>query len=147
MSTAARGAHTLVIYRPSARADAALRELAQAASQGGGRITVLTLVVQESEERGCCDTRSVLWNDVSRGLARDDLSQARLAVEDDQGVALDLLPFSGRGAAKAVIREAVARGANEVVLADPRAVPIGPLERRRLRRDSPVPVRHQAALD
>ena len=84
----------------------------------------------------------MLWNDVSRGLAHEDLSKAHLAVDDDQAVELELLPFSGRGAAKAVIREAVARGANEVLLADPRVVPVGPLELRRLRRDSPVPVRH-----
>jgi hypothetical protein len=83
----------------------------------------------------------VLWNDVSRGLAHQDLSRARLAVEDDETVELGLLPFSGRRAASAVIRAALARGASEVVLADPRAVPLGPLERRRLRRDSPVPVR------
>jgi bifunctional N-acetylglucosamine-1-phosphate-uridyltransferase/glucosamine-1-phosphate-acetyltransferase GlmU-like protein len=141
MSTVEPGTHTLVIYRPSPLADATLRQLAQAASEGGARMTVLTLVVQEPEERGCCDTRSVLWNDVSRGLAHQDLSRARLAVEDDETVELGLLPFSGRRAASAVIRAALARGASEVVLADPRAVPLGPLERRRLRRDSPVPVR------
>jgi hypothetical protein len=140
MSTAAAGSHTLVVYQPSERADAALRQVAEEAAESGGRITVLTLMAQEPEGRGCCDTRSVLWNDVCRGLARDDLSTARLAVEGNEAVDLGVLPFSGRGAARAVIREAVDREADAIVLADPRAIPLGPLERRRLRRGSPVPV-------
>jgi hypothetical protein len=43
-----------------------------AALENGGRLTVLSLVAQEQESRGCCDTRSVLWNDITRGLARGD---------------------------------------------------------------------------
>ncbi len=140
MPAAGTGVHTLVVYGASPRADAALRALTRAAAEHGGRITVLSLVVEEPESRRCCDTRSVLWNDFSRGFAHEDLSRAALAVEGDQVVELDLLPFSGRRAADAVIREALARDADEIVFADLRATAIGPLDRRRLRRNSPVPV-------
>ena len=62
-----------MVYRPSPRADLLLRTLAEAAAADGGRLTVLSLVVQEPEKTGCCDTRSVMWNDVLRGIAREDL--------------------------------------------------------------------------
>ena len=106
---------------------------------------MLSLVVQESEKNGCCDTRSVMWNDVLRGLAKEDLARARLAVEDHAAFELDVLAFSGRRAADAVIGEALERNADAIVLADVRAIPIGALERRRLRRRSPVPVAEGAA--
>ena len=122
------------MYGPSARADAALRELAER----GGRVTAVRLVAQESEAQGCCDTRSVLWNEICRDLAREDLARARLAVEGHEGVQLEFVLFSGR---RPVLREARAREADEVILADPRATPLGRLARRRLRRTSPVPVR------
>jgi hypothetical protein len=134
------GAHTLVVYRSSPRADAALRALAETALADGGRVTVLSLVVQEPEKNGCCDTRSVMWNGVLRGIAREDLARARMAVEDHPAVALDVLAFSGRRAADVVIREAIARNADAIMLADARTGRIGVLERRRLRRKSPVPV-------
>ena len=133
-------AHTLVVYRPSPRADAALRTLAEAALADGGRVTVLSLLVQEPENNGCCDTRSVMWNEVLRGIAREDLARARLAVEDHPAVELEAVAFSGRRAADVVIREAVARDADSIMLADARSGRIGALERRRLRRRSPVPV-------
>jgi hypothetical protein len=139
------GAHTLVVYAASARADAVLRGLAEAAFEDGGRLTVLSLVAQEPDSRGCCDTRSVFWNDVLRGLASQDLTRARLVVEDHAHVALEMLAFSGRRAADAVIGEALERNVDAIVLADVRAIPIGALERRRLRRRSPVPVAEGAA--
>ena len=126
------------MYGPSARADAALRQLAER----GGRVTAVRLVAQESEAQGCCDTRSVLWNEICRDLAREDLARARLAVEGHAGVQLDFVLFSGRRPDQVVVREALARDADEVVLADPRATPLGRLARRRLRRTSPVPVRN-----
>ena len=43
--------------------------------------------------------------------------------------------------ADSVAREAVARGADEIVLSDPRGSGLGRLELRRLRRSSAVPVR------
>jgi hypothetical protein len=125
------------VYGPSARADAALRQLAER----GGRVTAVRLVAQESEAQGCCDTRSVLWNEICRDLAREDLARARLAVEGHEGVQLDVVLFSGRRPDRVVVREALARDADEVLLADPRATPLGRLARRRLRRRSPVPVR------
>lgn len=134
------GAHTLVVYGASSRADATLRVLTEAASEHGGRLTVVSLVAQESESNACCDTRAVLWNDVVRGLAAKDLGRARRAMGHDAGVDIDVLTFSGRRAAEAVIGEAMARDADAIVLADSRAIPIGALERRRLRRSSPVPV-------
>jgi hypothetical protein len=137
MATGAEEPHTLVVYGASARADAALRRLAVA----GRRVTAVRLVAQESDARGCCDTRSVLWNEICRNLAHEDLRRARLAVEGHQGVHLDLVLFSGRRPDEVVVREALARDADEVVLADPRSTPLGRLARRRLRRASPVPVR------
>ena len=62
-------AHTLVLYRPSARADVTLRSLCQRAREGATRVTVVVLARQEAQQKGCCDTRSVLWNDLSRQLA------------------------------------------------------------------------------
>jgi nucleotide-binding universal stress UspA family protein len=124
--------HTLVVYGPSARADDVLRELADS------RVTVLSLVPQESEDAGCCDTRSVLWNEISRDLGREALARARLALDDRDAVRLEVVHFSGRHAADAIVREVLDRDADAVVLAN---APLGRLARRRLRRLSPVPVR------
>jgi hypothetical protein len=129
--------HTLVVYRPGQHADGRLRRLAEAARESGGRLTVLTPLAQEPERRGCCDTRSVMWNEVCRDLAQASLAKARRAFAADDQVEVGVLPFPGRRLADAVIREAVAREADEVAL----AASLGPLERRRLRRRSPVPVR------
>jgi nucleotide-binding universal stress UspA family protein len=110
-------------------------------------VTVLSLVVQEAEKTGCCDTRSVMWNDVLRGIAREDLARARVAVEGHPAVTVDMVSFSGRRAADVVIREAVARDADAIILADARSGRIGALERRRLRRKSPVPVSEGVSMD
>ena len=141
MSTGEGASHTLVVYGPSARADLALRRLAETTSDHGGRITAVRLVAQESEGQGCCDTRSVLWNEISRDLARADLSRARLAVDGHEAVHLEMVLFSGRRPDEVVVREALTRDADEVVLADPRVTPLGRRARRRLHRLSPVPVR------
>jgi hypothetical protein len=133
--------HTLVVYRPGARADDALRGLADSASEHGGRLTVVKLVAQEPEHAGCCDTRSVLWNEISRELGREDLSRAHLAVAGDEAVDLEVVLFSGRHAADVIVNEVRSRNADEVVLA---GAPLGLLARRRLRRTSPVPVRRAA---
>jgi hypothetical protein len=89
---------------------------------------------------GCCDRRSVFWNEVCRDLARGALASAWKAVDGDEAVELDMLPLAGRRRADAVAREALARRADEIVLVDPRRSGLGRLERRRLRRRSPVPV-------
>ena len=133
-------AHTLVLYRAGRRADAALRKLALAANQRGGRVTVLSLARQEPESSGCCDTRSVLWNEICRELASEDLARAALAIDGSQTVELDTLIYSDRHVADALAREALARGADAIVLADRRSSGLGLLEQRRLRRRSPVPV-------
>ena len=130
----------MVLYRPSARADKALRRITEAARKTSGRVTVLSLAPHEPESSGCCDRRSVLWNEVCRDLARDDLASASEVLNGDETVELDVLPLSGRRRADAVAREALTRGADEIVLVDPRTSGLGWLERRQLRRRSPVPV-------
>lgn len=132
--------HTLVLYGRSKRADAYLRRLAQRARETGERLTVLSLVRQEDERRRCCEIQSAMWNQICRELGREDLAHAYMAVEADERVELDTLLAEGRHVADTVAAEALARNADEIALADPRASGLGPLERRRLRRRSPVPV-------
>jgi nucleotide-binding universal stress UspA family protein len=132
--------HTLVLYRSSRRADEALRDLCRAADERGTRVTVLALALEERPSRGCCDTRSVLWNSVCRELAREDLARAAKALDDEAAVEFDVLVAPGRRVVSALAAEAVERGADEIVLADPPRSGLGRLERRRLRRRSPVPV-------
>jgi len=132
--------HTLVIYGASESADAALGELTRDASERGGRLTVLTLAVKEPVGRGCCDTRSVLWNGFAREFAENDLARARIAVADVLGggggaldVRFEVLTHGGRRLAEAVEREALRRGASRLVVADPRACGLSRREQRRLR--------------
>ena len=101
---------------------------------------MLALAAQERPSSRCCDMRSVLWNQVCRELARDDLMRAAQAVDGQTGVDLDVLVAPGRQVVSALTREALARGADEIVLVDPPRSGLGRLERRRLRRRSPVPV-------
>ena len=128
--------HVLVLYRSGDRADAALRSVCE----GGARVTVVALARQESARSGCCDTRSTFWNGVCRDLAREELAKAWRTVGDRPGVEFHVLIAPGREAAQALASEALARGADEIVLADPRASGLGRLELRRLRRHSAVPV-------
>jgi hypothetical protein len=101
------------------------------ATRFGGRLTVLALAVEEPAGRGCCDTRSVLWNGFEREFANDDLMRARIAIEDDPGVELTVLVHRGRRVSEAIEREALRRGVTEIVIADPQA---SGLSRRELRR-------------
>ncbi len=101
----------------------------------------MALARHEAERGGCCDTRSPLWNRVCRELASEDLSSARRAVTDPEAVDFLMLLTPVRDAPGALAREAVARGADEIVIADPRRSGLGRLELRRLRRRSAVPVR------
>ena len=140
--------HTLVIYRANERADAELGKLARAVRERGGRLTVLALAVEEPVKRGCCDTRSVLWNRITREIAQKDLARARMVVEDAAGVELGVrvdggrdsldvefgvLRHTGRRVSEAVEREALRRGADQVVLADPGSCGLSRREQRRLR--------------
>jgi hypothetical protein len=124
--------HTLVIYRASERADAVLGELVRAARECGGRLTVLALAVEEPMGRGCCDTRSVLWNGIERDFAEEDLARARIAVADASEVELGVLVHDGWRVADAIEREARRRGADEIVVADRRASGMSRRQRRRL---------------
>jgi hypothetical protein len=127
--------HTLVLYRPSPRADDALRSLCVAAREHGGRITVLSLAAEEHVSSGCCDTRSVLWNQVCRDFARQYLARATQVVGTHSGnVEFGVLGARAGRAVDGLVSEASARGADEIVLADPRASGLGWFERRRLRR-------------
>jgi hypothetical protein len=140
MTTPAQGTHTLVLYRSGDRADTALRSLCERARGGEARVTVVALARQEFPRNGCCDTRSVLWNEVCRGLANEDLARASRAVGNQPGVEFDVLAAPDRRLVDAIVSEALTRGADEIVLADPRASGLGRLERRRLRRRSAVPL-------
>jgi hypothetical protein len=124
--------HLLVLYRSSDRADAALRAICEQ----GSRVTVVALARQEPNKRGCCDTRSVLWNGLCRDMAHEELSRALVAIDDPARVAFHVLVALDGEVVDAVTSEAAARGADEIVLADPRASGLGRLERRRLLRRS-----------
>lgn len=129
--------HALVLYRASATADAALKSL----SEREACMTVVVLAREEMPRNGCCDTRSVLWNGICRDLAREDLSRAADAVGDRTRVEFQLLGAPASDPASAIASEAARRGADEIILADPRRSGLGRIERRRLRRRSAVPVR------
>jgi hypothetical protein len=129
--------NTLVVYRAGERADAALAELAR---DGERRLTVVALAPQEKAARGCCDTRSVMWNAVRRQLAREDLARARLTLDGVRDVDLELVEHPVRSPVEALVGAAERRGASEIVVADPARCGIGRRDRRRLRRRSPVPV-------
>jgi hypothetical protein len=124
--------HTLVVYGASERADQALAALAARVAKAGGRITVVALALEERVKRYCCDTRSVFWNQVSRELAEDNLARARLAVEDVPGSELAILTHGGRRVAEVVVREAARRGADEILVADPRSCGLRRRDRRRV---------------
>jgi hypothetical protein len=130
------GPHTLVVYAHSRRADDVLREAARAE----GPLTVVTLAPVERAYRAACGIASTLWNEVQRELAETELAQARLTVEDDSGVRLDVLGFDVLHVEDAIARRAAALGAERVVLADPRRCGLGRRAVRRLRRRCPVPV-------
>jgi hypothetical protein len=139
-------AHTLVVYGSSQRADASLREVARAARAAAASLTVVALALQEPARRRCCDMQSAFWNGLMREMARSELGRARLAVDDDSSVALDVLGFSGLRAPDVIADYAVQVGAERIVLADPRAAGLGRLALRRLRRRSAVPVSDGPAL-
>ena len=132
--------HTLVVYRPSARADEALRTLCVAAHEHGGRVTVLALAAVERPSSRCCDTRSVLWNGVCRDFARGYLTRAAQVLGPHTDVDFGVLAAQVGHAVDTLAREARARGADEIVLVDPPTSGLTRFERRRLRRTSPVPV-------
>ena len=62
------------------------------------------------------------------------------AFDGREGVAFHVLLAPDSEVVEAIAREAVERGADEIVLADPRGSGLGRLERRRLSQSSAVPV-------
>ena len=142
MATPADATHTLLVYRSGDRADSALRALCERTRDAALRtqVTVVVLVRQEDPRSGCCDTRAVLWNEVCRDLAKEELSKASRVVGDEPNVDLTVLVAPDRGVIEAIEHEARARDVDEIVLADRRRSGLGALEIRRLRRRSAVPV-------
>jgi hypothetical protein len=133
--------HTLVLYGHSERAEARLRAIADLARQHGDRLTVLALAPQEPQIFPVkCDTRRVLWNQILREIAHEDLTRAYMAVDAGDDVEFDVLLCPGRHPADALAAEAMTRCADEIVLADPSYTGLRWRERRRLRRRSPLPV-------
>jgi hypothetical protein len=120
-------APTLVVYAPSARADASLRE----AVRVGGPLAVVALAPQERQRRACCGIQSAYWNGVQREMAQSELARARLVVEDAEDVTLTVLGFDVVHPERAIARHATELGAERVLLADPRA---SGLRRRAVRR-------------
>jgi hypothetical protein len=129
-------AGSLVVYAASERGDAALREAVRA----GGDVTVVALAPVEGSDRQCCDTRSVYWNGVQRELAMSELARARLAVEDADGVTLEVLGYDVLHPVDAIVRRAAAAGADRIVLADPRRSGLRRRAIRRLRRRADLSV-------
>ena len=132
--------HTLAVYGPSRRGDATLRKVARVARERGARLTIVSVVHQESGTARCRGLQSALWNEICRELAQDDLMRAFMAVDGDERIELDVVIHTGRHAADAVVADARTRGADEIILVDPHTSGLGMLERDRLRRRSPVPV-------
>jgi hypothetical protein len=129
--------HTLLVYGPTDRADAALR----AAALRADTLTVVSLVSEEPTRTARrCNIQSDLWNEISHELAGRDLTRAWMTLDGDDSVRLEAIGSDRWHPADTLAAEALARGADEIVLADPGACGLGRLERRRLRRRSPLPV-------
>ena len=124
--------NVLVVYRPSARADLELREVARRVAQRGGRLTVAALALKEATGKGCCDTRSVLWNRFTTEFAQEDLARARLALDDPDDVEFAVVTHNGRRVADAIVEAGRLRGADEIVVADANSSALSRRERRRL---------------
>jgi hypothetical protein len=126
----------LVVYAPSARADASLRE----AVRVGGPLAVVALAPQERQRRVCCGIQSAYWNGVQHEMAHSELARARLVVEDAEDVSLTVLGFDVVHPERSITRHATELGADRVVLADPRASGLRRRAVQRLRDRCPVPV-------
>jgi hypothetical protein len=120
-------APTLVVYAPSARADASLREAVRA----GGPLRVVALAPMERRLRWCCGIQSGFWNGVQREMAESELARARLAVEGAEDVTLSVLPLDVVHPERDIARHAEELGAKRIVFADARA---SGLRRRALKR-------------
>jgi nucleotide-binding universal stress UspA family protein len=113
-------AHVLAVYEPSRAGDDAVRRAVELAAEVGARLTVVTVAVCEPTDSGCCDTRSVYWNEVQREIAGDELSRARMAVGSD--AAAEFRVISGRTVPGAIADEADLCNADVVVLGRERSL-------------------------
>jgi hypothetical protein len=129
-------APTLVVYAPSARADASLREAVRA----GGPLRVVALAPVERPLRSCCGIQSSFWNGVQREMAESELARARLAVEDAEDVTLSVLPLDAVHPERDIARHAEKMGARRIVLADARATGLRRRALKRLRGRAAAPV-------
>lgn len=129
-------APTLVIYAPTARADASLREAVRA----GGPLRVVALALLERPLRFCCGTQSGFWNRVQREMPESELDRARLAVEGAEDVILSVLPLDVVHPERDIARHAEEVGAKRIVLADARASGLRRRALKRLRGRSRAPV-------
>ena len=75
-----------------------------------------------------------------REMAQAELTKARLVVDDDPSVRLDVLGFFGLRAPDAIASYAAELKADRIVLADARAAGLGRRALRRLRRRSALPI-------
>jgi nucleotide-binding universal stress UspA family protein len=112
--------HILVLCENSRRGARALQRAAAEAEQTNARLTVVTVVVTEPENVGCCDTRAVYWNGVVRDLAAEDLDRARSLL--GAGTAAEFKVLTGRSVLAALALEAQRSGADMVVLPSGRGI-------------------------
>ena len=129
-------APTLVVYAPSTRGDASLREAVRA----GGPLSVVALAPEERRRPACCGMQSGYWNGVQREMAESVLARARLAAEDAEDVTLSVLAFDVLHPERDIARHAAGVGADRIVLADARASGLGRRAVRRLRERAASPV-------
>ena len=80
----------------------------------------MSLVIQEpTVSPRCCSTNSALWNEICRDLAGRDLMRAWMTLDGDDSVRLDTIATPPWHPADTLTAEALSRGADEIVLADP----------------------------
>ena len=113
-------AHVLVLFEDSRRGAAALRHAAELAAGADARLIVVAVAVIESEDTGCCDTRSVYWNGVVRELAAKDLDRARSLL--GEGTVADFRLVIERSVAAALALEAQRSGADMIVVPSTRGI-------------------------
>ena len=112
--------HILVLCENSPRGAAAIQQAAELAARADARLTVVAVAVTESEDKGCCDTRSVYWNGVVRELAARDLDRARSLV--GAGAAAEFRLVIERSDAAALALEAQRSAADMIVVPSTRGI-------------------------
>lgn len=112
--------HILVLYEGSRRGAAAVRHGAELAAGADARLTVVAVAVTESEDTGCCDTRSVYWNGVVRELAARDLDRARSLV--GAGAGAEFRVVTDRSVPAALALEAERSRADMIVVPSTRGI-------------------------